>query len=742
MKLPGNLFFFRIKNTEQKYSITRILTITLTLAVVVSSIIAFSVLYTILSQKSYVHLERKADEFNNALKGTLEMPVWNLDYSNIEKIGQAFTHNDLFERLRIIDNTGNILFDFDRSTGASTVKRYGEVLHKGAVIGHFEMALTTKLYKRQNLQILYFGFGLMFFVIIILAIATGTAVRLFLKKLFHQTNMVANSYASGMHEPSENEMQYVEFQPLIHILRDLRDKLNSGMLEVHEAEKKYRGIFENAVEGIFQSSFDGVFISVNPAMAKMLGYISADDLINSVNNISKQLYVNPESRAEYIALLKENGEVLNFQTKLHTKSGETIWVSINSRLVYGNDGGISFIEGMVQDITSQKKAEEERERLEQQLTQSQKMESIGRLAGGIAHDYNNMLGVIIGYSDLLLMTLPKDDPSTEKIIEIYKAAQKSENLTRQLLAFARKQTVAPKVLDLNDTVSNMLKMLQRLLGGDIKLNWYPGDNLSPVMMDPGQIDQILVNLCINSKDAITGKGKISIETKNAVLDESFFKDHMEGKPGDFVMLSISDDGCGMNPDILEHIFEPFYTTKDSGKGTGLGLATVYGIIKQNNGIINVYSESGQGTVIHIYLPGYSGKPDAIHEVSREVVMGKGETVLLVEDEERLLSLGKQMLHDLGYTVIAIGEPLEALQIADENMNIDLLISDVIMPEMNGRELSEKLSQRYPDLKCLFMSGYTADVIAHQGIINEGIHFIQKPFSRKDLAVKIREILNS
>lgn len=743
MELLNNIFQFRKRNRGRKKSIVRILTITLTLAVVISSIIVFSIIYTVLSQKGYSQLEQKADEFKNALKGTLEMPLWNLDFNNIEKIGEAFTHNELFEKLRITDSAGgNDYYFFNRRTASSVVERSGEVSHNGRIIGRFEMALTTELYEKQNLQILYYGFILLLLTIIVLSVATAMTIRLLLNRLFYQTDMIADQYASENYGTPSNEMQYVEFQPLIKILGDLRDKLNARMHEVNEAEKKYRGIFENAVEGIFQTTLEGRFISANPALADMLGYSSPDELIDFTDDISTLVYVNPESRERLPGLLKEKGDLVNFQTDLYTKSGETIQVSINSQLVYGENGDLLFIEGMVQNITQQKKAEEEHERLKLQLIQSQKMESVGRLAGGIAHDFNNMLGIIMGYSELILKDLPEDDPNVDKIQEIRNAAERSADLTRQLLAFARKQAASPKVLNLNDTVSSMIKMLQRLLGEEIRLEWVPGYKVSSVKIDPGQIDQVLANLCINAKDAISGKGNITIETRNAVLDESFFANQLEGSPGNYVMISVSDDGCGMSPEVKDHVFEPFYTTKEKEKGTGLGLATVYGIVKQNNGSINVYSEQGRGTTIRIYLPVYAGEPDLLRVVDAGVSMGKGETVLLVEDEKLLLTLGEQMLLELGYSVITANSPLKAIEASDEHNKIDLLITDVIMPEINGRELSEKLLERYPGLKCIFMSGYTADVIAHQGVLEEGIHFIQKPFTRKELADKIRDVLSS
>jgi two-component system cell cycle sensor histidine kinase/response regulator CckA len=327
--------------------------------------------------------------------------------------------------------------------------------------------------------------------------------------------------------------------------------------------------------------------------------------------------------------------------------------------------------------------------------------------------------------------------------EIQKAARRSADLTRQLLAFARKQTIAPKVLDLNETVESMLKMLRRLIGENIDLSWLPGNNLWPVKVDPSQIDQILANLCVNARDAIAGVGKVTIETKDSTFDETTCAAHAGFVPGEYVRLTVSDNGCGMDTETRAHIFEPFFTTKGVGEGTGLGLSTVYGIVKQNNGYIDVDSAPGQGTIFKIYLPRHAGQVvEDRKAASAEIPKGSGETVLLVEDEPAILNIAKRMLELLGYSVLAAHRPAEAIRLAEAHVGeIHLLMTDVVMPEMNGRDLAKTLLSPYPRLTALFMSGYTADVIAHRGVLDEGVCFIQKPFSIKDLAAKIRQALD-
>ena len=404
----------------------------------------------------------------------------------------------------------------------------------------------------------------------------------------------------------------------------------------------------------------------------------------------------------------------------------------------------NFFATITSDITEIMRAEAEREKLQEQLNQSQKMESVGRLAGGVAHDFNNMLGVILGHTEMALEETDPASPLFAQLQSVHQAGERSADLTRQLLAFARKQTIAPRIIDINDTVEGTLNMLRRLIGEDIDLLWQPGRHLQPVKIDPSQIDQLLANLCVNARDAIGGVGKITILTDARTFDEGYCHHHLDSLPGDYVLLEVSDDGCGMDKKTLSHIFEPFFTTKEQGQGTGLGLASIYGIVKQNNGFINVYSEPDKGTTFRIYLPVYDAKATGVEEKEPElaVVHGK-ETILLVEDEPAILNMITTMLEKLDYTVVAAATPGEAIRLAHEyEGQIDLLVTDVVMPEMNGRELAGNLLSHYPNLKRLFMSGYTANVIAHRGVLDEGVHFIQKPFSKKSLGVKLREVLES
>ncbi len=478
----------------------------------------------------------------------------------------------------------------------------------------------------------------------------------------------------------------------------------------------------------------------NRAAEAITGYSRAEVLNRNWFEVLVPQDRYPHVRAEF-ERLAQGGVPKNFENPILTKSGQERQIAWQNNEVYEQGrfaGTISF--GI--DVTERRKVEEERTRLQAQLLQAQKMESVGRLAGGVAHDFNNMLGVILGHTELALMQVAPADPLYGNLKEIKKAAQRSADLTRQLLAFARKQTVAPRVLDLNATVESMLKMLRRLIGEDIELAWKPAQDLWKTRIDPAQVDQILANLAVNARDAIAGVGRLTIETTNVVIDEDGSAAARGLACGEYVLLAVSDDGCGMNPDVLEHLFEPFFTTKGVGKGTGLGLATVYGIVRQNAGFVNVASKPGQGATFKIYLPRHTGAATAAPSAKTdEAAPGGGETILLVEDEAAVLDLGKTLLERLGYTVLTAGTPAEALRTAEAfGARIHLLVSDLIMPEMNGRELAERLTAVRPDLKCLFMSGYTANVIARHGVLDEGVQFIQKPFLIQELAAKVRKAL--
>ncbi|MCG2823865.1 MAG: PAS domain S-box protein [Desulfobulbaceae bacterium] len=490
---------------------------------------------------------------------------------------------------------------------------------------------------------------------------------------------------------------------------------------------------EQVGEGIFVTDAQGTIQFVNPAFKRMTGY-SGEEAVGQNLRILKS---------------GEQDELL-YRNLWETVSGGTTWSGrmVNKRkdgTLYTEETTISPVRdalGQIVNYVAVGRDITEHLRLEGQFLQAQKMEAVGLLAGGVAHDYNNMLTVILGYAELALRKVDPDQPLHGDLEEIIKAARRSTDITRQLLIFARKQTIIPVALDLNQTVESMLTMLRRLIGEDIDLVWLPEKGLGPVKMDPTQVDQILANLCVNARDAIAGIGKITIETGSSVFDEAYCADHLGFVPGDYALLAVSDNGCGMDKKTMDQIFEPFFTSKEVGQGTGLGLSMVYGIVKQNNGFLNVYSEPGCGSTFRVYLPREAAQVvDVRRERAVEIPPSHGETVLLVEDEPALLKMGTMMLEKLGYRVLAAGTPDEAIALAEEHMaELHLLLTDVVMPGMNGKDLAERLHVLCPDMKILFMSGYSVNVIGAQWVMDEGVNFIEKPFSMKDLGVKVAEVL--
>ncbi|MFP4531604.1 MAG: PAS domain S-box protein [Desulfobacterales bacterium] len=511
---------------------------------------------------------------------------------------------------------------------------------------------------------------------------------------------------------------------------------------VAASEEKYRSILNSIEDGYFEVDLSGNFTFFNDSMCRILGYSSAE--LIGMNNREFMDKENADIVFQAFNRVFTTGKSLKtFDWALIRKDGEKCYVDTSVSLMRDTNGKAIGFRGVARDVTERKKAEAEKERLKAQLNQAQKMESVGRLAGGVAHDFNNKLTVINGYAEMAIDMLEPSDPLRKTIQEIYTAGKKSADIVRQLLAFARQQTTSPVQLDLNDTISGMLKMLQRLIGEDIDLVWHPRNNLWPVKIDPSQVDQITANLVVNARDAIIDVGKITIETNNVEIDEDYCTHYPYFVPGQYVMLSVNDDGSGMEKETLANLFEPFFTTKAVGKGTGLGLPMIYGIVKQNNGFINVDSEPGQGTTVKIYLPRHETEEPALKpakESTRQLPAGT-ETILIVEDEMPVLQMSRQILERLGYTVQTAENPSAALQLSEAyNGTIHLLITDVIMPEMNGRDLASRMAMSRPGLKILFMSGYTADVIAHKGVIDQGVKFIQKPFSMQELAVKVREAI--
>ncbi len=573
-------------------------------------------------------------------------------------------------------------------------------------------------------------------------IGTDGGHILFCEKLMLTESRALEQIGSVNNELINLQRELVKNNNLLEKLsKELDGRLTQKTVDTQQLRNRQRLIFDLMPVGACFLKNRTVELA-NQASYKIFGYEAGELLgMNTAVFYKSEFDYQRFGKEGYEAIAK--GITYTTETEMRKKDGSLIWCSLIGRAVNAENVEEGVIV-MIQDISEHKKALQEKFELEAQLFQAQKMESVGRLAGGVAHDFNNMLGVILGHADLALTELEPSQPFYADLEEIRSAAVRSAELTRQLLAFARKQTVLPKVLDLNDTISGMIKMLQRLIGEHIQLTWQPEENLWPVKVDPSQIDQMLANLCVNARDSIVDTGNITIETRMVSVNSNDISQHADFEPGDYVCFSVSDDGCGMDRETQAHIFEPFFTTKAVGEGTGLGLATVYGAVKQNNGYINVYSEPGNGTIFTVYLPRHlcSMEHDQLQPIQEQALNGE-ETILLVEDEPAILKMTTKMLEKKGYTVLAADSSEAAKSLAAAHHDqFQLMIVDVIMPNINGRELAQQILVMNPQIKVLYMSGYTADVIAKRGILEQGVDFIQKPFSINELAQKVREVLDN
>ncbi len=518
--------------------------------------------------------------------------------------------------------------------------------------------------------------------------------------------------------------------------------LNRDITALRRAEDDYRNLFEQMHTGVAVHELicdvqgkpiDYRYLAVNPMFEKITGLTSDQILGHTVLELLPNTEQSWIDQYGQIVITGVPATFENYSQELQRYFEVTAFRSAPMQFAC-----------IVTDITDRVTADNEKKTLQETLQQALKMESIGRLAGGVAHDFNNMLGVILGHAQMALETVSADDPLYDDLNEIHTAATRSADLTRQLLAFARKQTVMPKVLDLNGTIESMLKMLQRMIGENISLRWIPGTNLWPVKIDPTQIDQILANLCINARDAIKDIGMITIRTGTTTIDEHNAAKYRDGVPGDYVWFSVEDNGIGISTEQIDLIFEPFYTTKGVGEGTGLGLATVYGAVKQNNGFIEVYSTPETGTTFTIYLARHIDvdlHTDAISE--RQTVEHGNETILLVEDEPAILRMTQRMMERLGYNVVSAASPHDAISIAENpSQKLDMLVTDVVMPDMNGLDLATRIKELIPSIKCVFVSGYTSDIISTHGLLNDNLVFLQKPFVLADLGKTLRSALDS
>jgi two-component system cell cycle sensor histidine kinase/response regulator CckA len=582
------------------------------------------------------------------------------------------------------------------------------LLFSSAIISVLLMS-TFRLYQRtRNAVILFFSLGLYLYTLGIMGQTAGPPWSS-LWWFGHGVSLVSLfTIAYGILEANR--------------LRDrlqLINTLAASSEEVERSESQYRSLVNNAPYGIFRFSEAGRFEAVNPALVELLGYDSGQVLMQLGSYA--ELFKDSSEHRSMMDELQRAGYMME-EVFWQRKDGRPLKVRLQCRKVMGENSGTPSYEGIVEDLSEQSS-------LEEQLRQSQKLEAIGRLAGGIAHDFNNLLTVISGYTGILIDTLSPNDPRRADAERVKTASERAATLTRQLLAFSRKQVLTPTTLDLNSVVSDLSKMLPRLIGEDVDLAFMPGEQLSSIFADRGQVEQVLMNLIVNARDAMPNGGKITVETKNKTLDEKYTRHRRGVVPGEYVMLAVTDTGTGMDAAIQAQIFEPFFTTKEEGKGTGLGLSTVYGIVKQSGGHIAVYSEPGQGTTFRIYFPATSASKRTQLETVSTPYRAKGETVLVIEDETDLRDMIVRALRRREYQVLEARTGEEALELARNNDDrIHLLITDIVMPGMRGTEVAQQLASVFPDLKILYMSGYTDNAMFHQKLLEAGTLFLQKPFT--------------
>jgi PAS domain S-box-containing protein len=525
-----------------------------------------------------------------------------------------------------------------------------------------------------------------------------------------------------------------EPERLVIVNRDITERKEAAE-SLRLTESGFRSMIEDAPYGIFRAATDGGLLRANPALQKMLAYEKLDELLKA--NLDREIFRNPADFQRLKELLDSADEFKDVEMELKRRDGTPITVRCTGRRVQEEHQGVPCFDVFAEDVT-------ERRILERQLRMAGKMEAVGRLSGGIAHDFNNLLGVIIGYSQVLKRRLDPGNALLEHAEEIEKAGQRAASLTRQLLAFSRQQILTPSILNLNDLVLDMAKMLPRLIGEDIAVSTSLCADLGMVKADQGQIEQVIMNLAVNARDAMPEGGKLRIETNNVELDQAYSWKHAGAKPGHYVMLAVIDSGVGIAAETLAHIFEPFFTTKEVGKGTGLGLATVYGVVKQSGGYIWVDSEPGQGASFQIFLPRVEEAVTTMVAITPLAeTIGGSETILLVEDAEALRKLTQSLLECHGFRVLVAQNGEEAIQVeAQHSGRINLLLTDVVMPGMNGRVLTERLLPKQPAMRVLYISGYTDSFIAGHGVLERGVVLLHKPFTEDALIRKVREVLDS
>lgn len=735
----------------------------LIVAVSLAIMILVAVVTTMLVSSSMLaDLGGKATATADDLASLLEYPLYNVDHQTAVRIAETYLSSGKICGIELKSTAGGMLLAKSLAGPCAKIppiKRNIEA--RGMTLGSFTITFSDAAVRAS--QKLCFLVAMIICISVLIAnIVVSRLVGRRVQRPFREIFSAIETISAGQYATSVPATAYQDVNRLIAHFNDMAGKIAAKSEERQRAEEKLvveRQFLVDIIDFLPDATFivdtASRVVIWNRAAEEMTGvnrqevlgkgdYAYAEPFLGERRPILVDFLEQPEGEfaKKYLSFRRQQRAIYaeSFIPHLHQRRDAYLW-AVAAPICNGDGERIGAIE-MVRDVTDIKAAEAEQSKLREQLLQAQKMESVGRLAGGIAHDFNNMLTVILGSVQLTLLDATISDALVARLRIIEETTQRSANLVRQLLAFARKQNISPQAVTLNEVIVQLKPMLSRLLGEHIAFAWRPAQELWMTWIDPSQLDQLLINMCANSRDSISGAGTISLETANITIDGDYCRSNPESLPGDYVLLAVSDNGCGMDKVTLQHIYEPFFTTKSAGKGTGMGLATVYGIVKQNGGFINAYSEVGKGTTFKIYLPrtGITSGTGATGEKS-ETFRASGERVLVVEDDANLLKVAKEMLTNLGYAVVCTQSPNEALAIVSKGIDsIDLLITDVVMPEMNGRELEQRARELHPSLRSLFVSGYTANVVAHHGIIDAEVNFLQKPFTLQDLARSVRVAL--
>jgi len=717
-------------------SISKDLTIGLILVVLVVSSFALLVAYYTSKQKAEAELQAKAEEYTAFIKDTLVLPLWNYDFETIQAVCRTYLQNDLITGIQVNDLRNQIDINMVKPDVQPTVVRTVDLIRHGVSVGQVKISLTYGYLTRLNYQ-LFWSFALIILInLVILLVLTGIMLRMALKRPLTRLNEIVGFYAAGEYHPSMQDVTHIELQPLVGTLDQMGRKIERHLSTIRKAEKKYRSIFENALEGIYQSTPEGQILSANPAFARILGYDSAEQLKKQIVDIGEQHWLNPNERRNMVRELLDGAIVTAFETRMVRRDGQHIWVLINGRPVYDASGSLLYLEGMVQDIT-------EKVHFENQIRQTQKIEAIGTLAGGIAHDFNNMLGAIIGCSELAMDGIPEDSKAAADMERVLDAGLRAKSLVRQILTFSRQSESEFKPLILRPFLKELVKFLQTTLPANVEVRLSHDPDNCTALADPTQLQQVLLNLCTNSAHALAPQGGvIDVSLSEQIVTAPEKGPTSDLAPGAYVNLTVRDNGPGIEREHLHRVFDPFFTTKKVGEGTGLGLSVVHGIVKSHGGAVTAESTPDQGTTMQVFLPslehpGFEPAPEST------VIPPEGsEGIFLVEDEPVLADILRRILAGLGYQVTLFSNATEAWRYFESNLDrFDLVLLDHSMPAITGIELAARIHRLQPELPIILFTGISLDLL-RQDAEKAGVRtLINKPLNRIELALAIRKVLD-